>query len=219
MNKDTIKKTKYIILILMTCLVITVFFSFFTNEIDSLIYNEIIEKMNPHLTLIMKFITKCGNSKILILICLSLFLFPRIRTKGALLINITTAVSSITNVIMKLIIGRERPDILRLINETNYSFPSGHAMINMTFYMMLLLWAWRYVKNKAYKYIIMTICLIIPLLIGLSRIYLGVHYATDVLAGWLFGASIAFISFIIFNKKEGENNIWKISLILLKEYL
>jgi undecaprenyl-diphosphatase len=174
------------------------------SSFDTWFYNETAKKMTPELTLTMRFITESGSSMAVIILCLSFFLFKKTRRQWALPVSITVVATTISNVFLKLLFARERPNIMQLIEEDSYSFPSGHAMINISFYTIILLLTWHYIKNKRIKYSISLVCLIMPLLIGFSRIYLGVHYATDVLAGWLLGFIIALIVYNIFKQKSVE---------------
>jgi undecaprenyl-diphosphatase len=169
---------------------------------DAWFYNEIASKISNNLTSIMIYISNFGSSIGIITLCICLFAFTKTRQKWALPVAVTVIISLLTNLTLKLLFARERPDILQLVTESNYSFPSGHAMINMSFYAMILLLTWRYVGNKTLKYGISFICIVIPLLIGFSRVYLGVHYATDVLAGWLLGFAITGIVYGLVIKKE-----------------
>jgi undecaprenyl-diphosphatase len=174
------------------------------SSFDTWFYNETAKKMTPELTLTMRFITESGSSMAVIILCLSFFLFKKTRRQWALPVSITVVATTISNVFLKLLFARERPNIMQLIEEDSYSFPSGHAMINISFYTIILLLTWHYIKNKRIKYSISLVCLIMPLLIGFSRIYLGVHYATDVLAGWLLGFIIELIVYNIFKQKSVE---------------
>jgi len=192
--------------ILIFVLIIAFIDSIGISVFDLWFYNEIAEKMNPGFTLFMRFVTESGSTMAVMILCLSLFLFPKARKKWALPVSTSVAVAATLNSLLKLIFARERPNILRLIDEFDYSFPSGHAMTNMAFYAIVLLLTWQYIKNKQLKYGISFICITMPLLIGFSRIYLGVHHATDVIAGWLLGFVIAAIVFIIFNKKKETNS-------------
>jgi undecaprenyl-diphosphatase len=85
------------------------------------------------------------------------------------------------------------------MNEASYSFPSGHAMINSALYSMLILLIFKYVKRRRIKYSLSSLCIILAAAIGYSRIYLGVHYAGDVLGGWLIGFSLAVMIFFIWD--------------------
>ena len=98
------------------------------------------------------------------------------------------------NLLLKNIVERPRPEGYRLITETGYSFPSGHSMISAAFYGLIIYFIWKNVKDKKLKYISCTLLGILIVLIGISRIYLGVHYASDVIGGF----TISIVYLIIF---------------------
>ena len=154
-------------------------------------YSEAIEHMSPILTSIVTLITHTGDSTVVISFCLLLIMIPKSRKTIALPVSGAVILSAILNVVLKEIFARERPNILRLINETSYSFPSGHAMINASLYTMLVLLIMKHVKNKPAKIVLSVTCITLTIAIGFSRIYLGVHYAGDVLGGWLIGFAVA----------------------------
>lgn len=101
-----------------------------------------------------------------------------------------------------IILQRPRPEEFRIINESGYSFPSGHSMISMAFYGYLIYLIYKYVKNKYLKWFLITILGILIVNIGISRIYLGVHYTSDVLAGFLISISYLIVYISIVNKLE-----------------
>lgn len=162
-------------------------------------YSETVEHMSPFVTNIVKIITHTGDPIPVILICLTLILIPKTRKRYGLPVSINVIILEIINYTLKIIFARERPDILRLITETSPSFPSGHAMINSAIYMMLAFCVHKNVENKKVKYILITIFTIYPFIIGLTRVYLGVHYITDVIGGWLLGISLTFVIYKLFN--------------------
>ena len=82
---------------------------------------------------------------------------------------------------LKLIIQRPRPDEYRIIDASGYSFPSGHSMISMAFYGFIIYLICKYVNNKILKYFLIGLLGSLIILIGVSRVYLGVHYVSDVL--------------------------------------
>ena len=110
--------------------------------------------------------------------------------KGLFSILILVIVT-LLNQLLKRIIQRPRPEGYRLITENGYSFPSGHSMASMAFYGFIIYLIWKLVKNKKIKYLETGILGIFIFLIGFSRIYLGVHYASDVVGG--FAISIAYL--------------------------
>lgn len=95
---------------------------------------------------------------------------------------------------------RPRPTEFRIIEETGYSFPSGHSMTSMAFYGYLIYLIYKYVKNKYVKWISIVLLGILICSIGISRIYLGVHYTSDVLGGFLISVSYLVIYISAVNK-------------------
>ena len=87
----------------------------------------------------------------------------------------------------KLIVQRSRPELFRLASASGYSFPSGHALVATCLYGALAFAFWRLARRRWQRIALAVIAVLMPALIGVSRIYLGVHYPTDVLGGWLAG--------------------------------
>lgn len=98
-------------------------------------------------------------------------------------VNLVCAI--VINVVLKNLIERPRPDFATLgrATETGFSFPSGHAMVAMAFFGLLIWLVWRYQKNRPARIALCTAFGLIIVLVAFSRIVLGVHYATDVIAG------------------------------------
>lgn len=177
------------------------------NNFESVFYYKLIGYMSPLLTIAMKAISYIGNTITVVLICIILTLHPKTRWKYGGISSVSVIASFIANMILKLMFARERPDIFRLINETNYSFPSGHAMISTTLYSILGICIYKNIKNKTLKYILISICILIPFVMGISRVYLGVHYITDVMAGWIGGLIISISTYLIY---KYLNQVFKI---------
>ena len=145
---------------------------------------------NNFLTGFFKFITFLGSQYILILIALlSIILIKNKKVPIAITINLV--ISAILNVLLKHVINRPRPEGYRIVDETGYSFPSGHSMISMAFYGLILYIILKNCKNKKLRNILCSMLAILIVLIGFSRVYLGVHYASDVIGG--FVVSIAYL--------------------------
>ena len=146
-------------------------------------------------TPIAKFITNFGGAIFLILLTILLFILIKNKKIG-LSISINLFVITILNQILKYILQRPRPTEFRIIEETGYSFPSGHSMVSMAFYGYIIYLIYRYVKNKYVKWSSIVFLSVLICSIGVSRIYLGVHYTSDVLGGFLISMSylILFIS-------------------------
>lgn len=146
-------------------------------------------------TPIAKFITNFGGA--IFLITLTVILFIVIKNKKiGLSIFSNLVIITVLNQLLKRILQRPRPTKFRIIEETGYSFPSGHSMVSMAFYGYLIYLIYRYVKNKYVKWISIAFLSVLICSIGVSRIYLGVHYTSDVLGGFLVSISylILFIS-------------------------
>ena len=146
-------------------------------------------------TPIAKFITNFGGAIILIVLAFMLFIFIKNKKIGVSIIS-NLAIITVLNQLLKRILQRPRPTEFRIIEETGYSFPSGHSMVSMAFYGYLIYLIYRYVKNKYVKWIAIAFLSVLICSIGVSRIYLGVHYTSDVLGGFLVSISylILFIS-------------------------
>ena len=146
--------------------------------------------MSEKLTPVIKMITNFGGAMVLSITALLLLIMIKDKKIGVgILINLCTATG--LNLILKSLLQRPRPTEFRIINETGYSFPSGHSMISMAFYGFIIYLIYEKVKNKYIKWTSITLLSILIVMIGFSRIYLGVHYVSDVLAGFLF--SIAYL--------------------------
>lgn len=148
--------------------------------------------ISDSMTPIAKVITQFGSATGLVV--LSLILLGAIKNKKiGILICGNLGISAFLNQVLKHIIQRPRPTEFRIINESGYSFPSGHSMVSAAFYGFLIYLIYKKVKNKYLKWSLITILSILIILIGTSRIYLGVHYTSDVIGGFLVAVSYLII--------------------------
>ncbi len=188
------KNYKWIIAFLCLIIVIMLLEDIFENEqltLDMVVYRLVILNLRSEpLTKIMMVITNLSSAYVLIAITIGTLLFVKNKKVG-LCVASNLVITTLLNQLLKYIIQRPRPDGYRLIAESGYSFPSGHSMVSMAFYGLIIYLIWKMVKNKKIKYISCGILgLLIPM-IGFSRIYLGVHYASDVIGG--FAISIVYL--------------------------
>lgn len=207
MNNKTKNIIKWILFAITAILAIVIAINVKNGKIlglDLNIYKFFSEKIiNDKLTPIVKVITHIGGAKIvLVLTLLAIILIKGLKNKLFLLTG--AAGTAGINVVLKHIIQRERPNINRLIPEKGYSFPSGHAMMSMAFYGMLIFLIFKYVKSTALKWTLIVILTILLSTIGITRIYLGVHYPSDVIGGFLVSLTYLFILTEIYNKVKIE---------------
>ncbi len=168
---------------------------------DNYVYNLISPFICYGLTCFFKFITNFASFSYIIIFIILLFIFIKNKWIG-IMIAINSVNSSIINKILKAIFVRPRPNVLRLIKQGGYSFPSGHAMASMTFYGFLIYLIIKSNINKNIKILLISLLTILILLIGISRIYLGVHYASDILAGYLVSIIYLILFTSVINKLD-----------------
>lgn len=150
-------------------------------------------------TPIAKFITNFGGAIFIAMVAIFLAIIIKNKKIG-ISIFVNLVIITGLNQLLKRILHRPRPTEYRIIQETGYSFPSGHSMISMAFYGYLIYLIYKHVKNKYIKWISISLLSILICLIGISRIYLGVHYTSDVLGGFLISISYLVIYISAVNK-------------------
>lgn len=155
------------------------------SRIDDIVYNKI--KLNNKKTIFFKYFTNLASTKYFIIICLLLIIF--LKNKLALLISIAMIIDAIIVFIAKHIIKRERPNINRIVEEKGYSYPSGHTFSATCFYGLVMFLINISSITLGYQLLITIALISIILLIGFSRIYLGVHYFSDCIGGLLLSSS------------------------------
>lgn len=192
-------------IIILSCIFIIWTILVITNNLtlfDDKIYQFIISFQNDTLTNIMKVITSLANPLTIVSLCLISLLSLIWKYKASIYLIIVTIISTVFNFLTKNIVLRTRPNHLRLIEETGYSFPSGHAMGSIAFYGFIIFLLSKSKINKNLKIFLSVIIGLTIFLIGISRIYVGVHYPSDIIGGFLLGY-IILISSIEFLTKKG----------------
>ena len=134
-----------------------------------------------------------------LLVCVAaLFLLLDARPRQALLVVATTAIAAIGLAALKQAIGRERPTIVEPIEVVGgLSFPSGHTLIAAVLYPTLGMLIASNLRQRHLKVFVFVVAALLALIVGFTRVYLGVHYPSDVLGGWLLGVAFALAAGIV----------------------
>lgn len=139
-------------------------------------------------------ITALGGGTLITLITLAAVTFLFMRRKHALMLMVMASVigGALLSTSLKQVFDRERPSVVpHLMTVSSPSFPSGHSLLSAVTYLTLGALLARSTNNRREKTFLLTIAVLLTLLIGISRIFLGVHYPTDVVAGWCAGLAWA----------------------------
>ncbi|NWL87910.1 MULTISPECIES: phosphatase PAP2 family protein [unclassified Paenibacillus] len=161
------------------------------HHFDHTIISWVQGQESDSLTKVMKLFTWIGSQLpvivILLLTLIFLYFVLHHRSELAFLIVIVSG-SALLNLLLKQLFRRERPSLHRLIEETGFSFPSGHSMAAFSLYGAIVFLVWKHIPYVLGRIAVIVggACLI--LMIGISRIYLGVHYPSDVLGGYFISA-------------------------------
>ena len=175
------------------------------SNFDNIVYRWISIIIREPITTIAKIITTIGSGYVIIPICIiSVIYFWKKKEAKYIAINLITIFFS--NQLLKRIVERPRPEGFRIVEELGYSFPSGHSMVSMAFYGLFIYFIYKKVKNKYIKWTSISVLTLLIALIGISRVYLGVHYASDVLAGFLL--SISYLGLFTHIIKTSFNDVF-----------
>ena len=196
------KKVVILVLSIITFLVLTlVYITGDLSPVDNLFFNFITKIRSPFLTSIMKFITDVGG--VYGIVCI-IAVTTLINRKKGIYFMVNNGLISLANQVLKYFFMRPRPDMLfRLIKETGFSFPSGHTMNAVAAYGLLLYYVLHSNLSKKVKNILSKLIILLMILIPFSRVYLGVHYITDILAG----ASISLIWLVFYTEYLKKKDI------------
>lgn len=195
---DKLEKYKNFVWFLFSAIFLFAFVKFFddviieksVSNLDTILANSVYSLRTTVLTQIMKIITDLGNPlSVAIFLCVVfLILFLLKKRKYIFSILISSVFGEIFVYVMKIIVQRPRPLIQNaLIIETDPSFPSGHAMIAVTVYGLIFYFLMEISKKNWQKILVSIFGILIIGGIGFSRIYLGVHWPSDILASYLLG--------------------------------
>ena len=155
-------------------------------------------------------LTSIGGPTVLWLIVVAVagFLVLQTRYRTAIVVLLTAASGELLNSVMKHAFNRPRPSIvphLRVVYTT--SFPSGHAMESAIVYLTLGAILMRASESRVTKTYILGLAVLLTVVVGVSRVYLGVHYPTDVIGGWIVGFFWASVCWLVAQRFEGAAHI------------
>lgn len=172
------------------------------TTIDAAVADYIHAFRTERLTLFFTFITHLGDrfGYVVIIILLAVFFLIRHHSwKFTVQTLLVLLLSTFSNMVLKKMINRSRPAIEHLVSVSTLSYPSGHAMCAMAFYGFLIYLTFRYKVRMWLKVVLIAVLIFLILAIGISRIYLGVHYPSDVAAGFMGGLIWVAFCVVLFN--------------------
>jgi len=157
---------------------------------------------SPGLTAFMTFLSFQGSPTVVTILTVAVVLgFVAIRHKlEAAFFAICISGSGLLNLLLKEMYQRARPDLHPIAVELSYSFPSGHSMGAITFYATLTFLVWRHIPSRAGRGWLLAIASAMIVLMGCSRVYLGVHYPSDVIGAYLIGGAWVSLTVLVFRK-------------------
>jgi undecaprenyl-diphosphatase len=150
----------------------------------------------PMLPEVARDITALGSAMILVLVtgAVSGFLLLDRKFSALGFVLLATILGFLLSEVLKQVYGRPRPDVVpQLTRVWNSSFPSGHSMMSAVVYLTLGTLLTRFVTRRWLKFYFLAVAVLVTFMVGVTRVYLGVHYPTDVLAGWAAGLAWAML--------------------------
>jgi undecaprenyl-diphosphatase len=159
-------------------------------SIDPPVWQWMIDHRTPALTTIAIVVTTVGSTVSMTIIAAATIVYLLIKRRfgDAVLVAVVAAGAGLLVTFGKATVGRERPPAeFRLVTETNESFPSGHALASAAILGVVLVVLLPSISSRATRIAVLAGVVLFALSIGLSRLYLGVHWATDVIGGWVTG--------------------------------
>ncbi len=177
------------------------------NVFDNKVIAYMAAHSTPLLIRVMEIITFFGSMQFLLPVYILLIIYFLLKSNYVYATDIAIIASTSTGAmyLLKQLFKRHRPGLPLIENAVGYSFPSGHSLSSFIFCTMLAYILWMSPGKKTWKYVATFFLLIFSIAIGLSRIVLNVHYATDVIAGFCLGIIWVLVSFWLMNKIQRRN--------------
>ena len=178
----------------------------YLDGFDDAVRYRVYSMRSDKLTVFWRLITHSGDRYVVIILGIILLLIKSLREKYGVKFAIATLSSTALYQIMKYIFQRPRPDLaLRLIEQGGYSFPSGHSMNCLVSYGILIYLLLRYCENRRLAKLLSFGLGLLTILIGFSRVYVGVHYPTDIIGGWSLGIAVLVAMIYAFEKFDSRS--------------
>lgn len=177
------------------------------SQFDLLAFRYLSGLVSDNNTRVMEFFSFLGTHTFLIpanLFLIGWFLFIKRHRWYSINIPVIALTSLLLMFSLKYFFHRSRPLSPLLQTARGYSFPSGHALNSFTFYGLLIYLVWLNIKNSRLRWLLISVLALLIFVIGLSRVYLRVHYASDVLAGYCVGCMWLLLSLWVLNKIENS---------------
>lgn len=178
----------------------------YLDGFDDAVRYRVYSMRSDKLTVFWRLITHSGDRYVVIILGIILLLIKSLREKYGVKFAIAALSSTALYQIMKYIFQRPRPDLaLRLIEQGGYSFPSGHSMNCLVSYGILIYLLLRYCENRRLAKLLSFGLGLLTILIGFSRVYVGVHYPTDIIGGWSLGIAVLVAMIYAFEKFDSRS--------------
>lgn len=175
--------------------------NYFFSGIDNRVSEYLHAAASMRATEFFSIVTYLGNWRLIVVLSvLVIFFFWKYGNKGYIIPFVATLIGGqLTGTMLKRIFERPRPE-WGIYPDGSFSFPSGHAIVSVLFYGFLAYLVFKISKRRSTKIIFLALGALIILVIGFSRLYLGEHYLSDVLAGYIIGLIWVSVGFIVHNR-------------------
>ena len=200
------KKNKIRLIWIATCLALFIVLSVLTfadvvQSADDMFFNWAASVRSSGMTTFMRGTSLTVKAWFSLLVLFILVIIPHTRW-FAFPAGLAAGIAFITRTLIKPIFGRSRPDVWDYVPNSAESYPSGHTLGATAFYFTIAILLFMLVKKHKWIIALIAFSFFMPLMIGISRVYLGAHFGTDVAASWILGTAIAFLAIMIWEFSE-----------------